>query len=308
MVGISTPSFAKINWILKVLGKRDDGYHEVATLLQTIDLRDDLELETRAAGLELRLEGRPVAVGEQNLVCRAVRLLQKRFGVGGGLRVRLRKRIPVGAGLGGGSGNAAMTLLALNRLWDLGLKRRQLAEIGAELGSDIPFFLFGGTALGQGRGERLTPFPDPPPESLLLLYPGFEISAREAYQAGGWESLERAKELTKEQVDTTILRFRRTVERGLSALNLAENDFDGPLLSRYPRLARASESLRRAGCQRVMLCGSGSTLLGGVPTHRLDEAGGMVSRDGVGEVLVCRTLSRARYWDILAQANLSLED
>ncbi len=307
-VEISIPSFAKVNWILRVLGKRDDGFHEVATLLQTVDLRDEIELERVADGIELDVQGRPVALGEDNLVWRAARLLQQRFGIGGGLRVRLHKRIPVGAGLGGGSSNAAITLLALNRLWDLGLRRRQLAEVGAELGSDVPFFLFGGTALGQGRGERLTPFPDPPDETLLLLYPGFEISAAEAYGAGGWESLQRLKELTKRQVDTTILRFRRTVERGLSVLDLVENDFDGPLLSRYPRLVRASESLRRAGCRRVVLCGSGSTLLGWVPAHRLDEASGAVSRDGVGEVLVCRTLSRARYWDILAQANLNLED
>ncbi len=308
MAEISIPSFAKINWILRILGKREDGFHEVATILQTIDLHDTLELETRPEGIELLLDGRSVATGEENLVNRAARLLQSRAGTRRGVRVRLRKRIPVGAGLGGGSGNAAMTLLGLNHLWGLGLKRGQLGEIGAALGSDVPFFLYGGTALGLGRGEKLTRFPDPPSENFLLLYPGFQISAAEAYRAGGWGSLERVKELTKKQVDTTILRFRRTVERGLSALDLAENDFDGPLLSRYPGLVRARDSLKRAGCEPVMLCGSGSTLLGWAPSQRLDEARGTVSRDGVGEVLVCRTLSRARYWDILAQANLSLED
>lgn len=301
---ISVPSFAKINWILKILGKRGDGYHEIATVFQTVDLRDQLSFRPRGDGeIALHVEGRPVAGGDDNLVTRAARLMRRRHG-GGGADIRLLKRIPVGAGLGGGSGNAAVALLALNRLWKLGLGRGELLELASALGSDVPFFLIGGTASGTGRGEILTPLPDLPGRDLLLLYPGFEISAGEAYATGGWGPLEGGPELTKRMAANTILRFREAVRRGRGADAAAENDFDGPLFLRYPRLAEARDGLKRAGCERVMLCGSGSTLLGLAPREKLAEAAETVSREGPGEVAVCRTFSRRRYRDILEQSNL----
>ncbi len=303
---ISVASFAKINWILKILGKRGDGFHEIATVFQTIDLRDRLRFEAQSSEeVSLEVRGRPVAQGSDNLLTRTALLLRERLGVRRGVRMRLDKKIPVGAGLGGGSGNAAVALLALNRLWDLGLDDARLRSLAAELGSDVAFFLSGGTAAGTGRGEILTPLPDLPETDLLLLYPGFEISAREAYESGRWGPLKTGPELTNREAESTILRFRAAVAAGQDAGALAENDFDGPLLAQRPPLARARRALTRAGCRRVILCGSGSTLLGLAPRETLAEAAEKVSREGLGEVTLCRTLSGRRYRDILGQSGLA---
>lgn len=289
-----------------MLGKRNDGYHEVATVLQTIDLSDSIQIETvEGSDISLEITGRAVAAGEDNLLCKTARLLREHAGCRRGVTMRLDKRVPVGAGLGGGSANAALLLPALNRLWELGLNGAELVELAARIGSDVPFFLTGGTVLARGRGELLTSLPDAPPAELLLLYPGFEISARDAYRRGGWGPLDRVSELTRRQVDTKISRFCGRVEKGLDVFDLAENDFDDLLFSEYPVLAEARESLQRVGCRRVLLCGSGSTLLGLAARSRLDEARRIVGR--TGELLLCRTLSRSRYREILRQSGLDWE-
>jgi 4-diphosphocytidyl-2-C-methyl-D-erythritol kinase len=178
-VRVSTPAPAKVNWTLEVLGRRPDGYHEVRTVLQTIELCDQVRVSP-AAGLELVLRGPAGQAGPppvempaaENLAYRAAVLLRGR--VGGpalGARIELEKTIPAGAGLGGGSSDAAATLRALDRLWGLGLSPDELARLGAQLGADVPFFIFGGTALGRGRGDEVTPLPDVPSQRLLLVVP-----------------------------------------------------------------------------------------------------------------------------------------
>ncbi|MFQ5739256.1 MAG: 4-(cytidine 5'-diphospho)-2-C-methyl-D-erythritol kinase [Acidobacteriota bacterium] len=308
---LTVPSFAKINWILKILGKRPDGYHEVSTLLQTIDLRDQIHVfPRRNEGIQIEVEGRPVPSGEGNLLYRAAALFGRRAGIDLGVCVRLHKRIPVGAGLGGGSGNAAVLLLCLNQIWNGPLDKRHLAEIGADIGADVAFFLSGGTALGEGRGERITPLPDPPPEKLLLIFPGLHITSKEAYAAGGWGNLppQRDLRLTKRKVDTKIQRFREKIESGRSVRGCAENDFEVPILKRYPLLAEIKKSLGRAGCERVILCGSGSSILGLGEPRRVVEVADSISRQGLGEVFLCRSLSRSHYRNILRQSGLHLSD
>jgi 4-diphosphocytidyl-2-C-methyl-D-erythritol kinase len=178
-VRVSTIAPAKINWTLEVLGRRPDGYHEVRTVLQTVDLCDRVEVSP-AKDLDLVLSGLVGQAGAsltgvpaaENLGYRAAALLRERAGQPAlGARIELGKAIPAGAGLGGGSSDAAATLRALDRLWGLGLAPAEIVRLGAQLGADVPFFLFGGTALGRGRGDELTPLPNVPSRRLLLVVP-----------------------------------------------------------------------------------------------------------------------------------------
>ena len=162
-------AYAKINLTLEVLGRRADGYHEVRTVLQTVGLADRLHVEL-APDLEVKCSV-PELVGEGNLVWRAADMLRRAAGTEKGASIRLEKHIPIGMGLGGGSSDAAATLKALNHLWELDLDETGLHSIAASLGSDVPFFLRGGTALGQGRGEVITDLPPAPRQWVVLLCP-----------------------------------------------------------------------------------------------------------------------------------------
>nr|ABZ06439.1 putative GHMP kinases putative ATP-binding protein [uncultured marine microorganism HF4000_010I05] len=166
---METLAFAKLNLTLEVLGRRDDGYHEVRTILQTIDLADRIEV---VPGPALQVEcDDPSLNGQANLVWRAAESLAKYGSVQPGAHIRIQKHIPVGMGLGGGSSDAAAALVALNQLWDLGMTTGDLAQVAAGLGSDVPFFLWGGTALSQGRGEQISPLPTLPSVPVTLVCP-----------------------------------------------------------------------------------------------------------------------------------------
>ncbi|MFQ5880590.1 MAG: 4-(cytidine 5'-diphospho)-2-C-methyl-D-erythritol kinase, partial [Dehalococcoidia bacterium] len=171
---------AKINWTLEVLGRPDSyrGYHEIRTVLQTIDLADVIEVWP-AADLRLEVIG-PHQASEDDLVLKAARLLQEESGHRGGALIRLTKRIPVAAGLGGGSSDAAAVLRGLSQLWGLGWGSERLAAIAAVVSSDATFFLYGGTALAQGRGERIAPLPDVPPTRLVLVVPPWSLPDKTA--------------------------------------------------------------------------------------------------------------------------------
>ena len=171
-------AYAKLNLTLEVLGRRDDGYHEVKSILQTIDLADHLEI---SLANDLRVEcDQPSLNGEANLVWQAAVGLARRAKIEPQAQIYIRKRVPIGMGLGGGSSNAAAVLLALNRLWDLHLAQEDLAQVAAELGSDVPFFLLGGTALAQGRGEQVAPLPPLPSLPVTLVCPDISVPNKTA--------------------------------------------------------------------------------------------------------------------------------
>ncbi len=301
---LTLPCFAKVNWILKILGRRKDGFHQLRTLYQTVELRDEIALTaTRNATISLEVQGQPVPADPSNLVYRAAELLRESTGRSGvGVRLLLRKRIPVGAGLGGGSSNAAVTLLGLNQLWNCGLSDRELSLLAEKLGSDVPFFLVGGMALGEGRGEIVSPLPDPPAtEDLILLFPRRSISTRDAYQIKDWGLWKGEEVLTKDPAETTIQRFCALGTERIQ--DFLENDFETALFKRYSFLRKAAEALRRVGCERVMLCGSGSTVMGlGQPPNWVESSKGSLSK--CGEVFPCKTISRRRYQAILHKAGL----
>ena len=175
-------AFAKINRELRVGRRRPDGFHEIRSRFSTIDLSDLIDVEV-SDGFELLCTGIPVPCGDSNLVSRAARALASRLGVAPLVRIRLEKRIPLGAGLGGGSSDAAVALLLLSALWKSSLSREELAEIAASLGSDVPFFLIGGEADVEGRGEKITARPDAPATEVALLIPPFPIETAGVYSA-----------------------------------------------------------------------------------------------------------------------------
>jgi len=240
---------AKINLTLDVVGRRPDGYHELASVMQEIELADTLVLEP-AEDISLVVDPPVVPAGEDNLVLQAARLLQEYGGVRRGAALRLRKRIPVGAGLGGGSADAAAALKGLNRLWRLGLDPGTLAELGARLGSDIPFCLTGGTALVTGRGEVVEPLPYLPRAELVLVKPDLTVSTAEVYR--GWD--ERGLtggRATPAMLGAVLVRDWRAV-----AVCLA-NDLEKVTCARHPEVLSVKQHLERAGALGVLMSGSG---------------------------------------------------
>lgn len=248
---------AKINLGLQILGKRPDGYHQLETLLQMVSLYDDIELESLPSGIEVECDRPDIPKDESNLVVKAARLLQSLFPERRdlGARIRLVKRIPAGGGLGGGSGNAAGTLLGLNVLWDLKLDRKELLPVAARLGSDVPFFLCAGGALGRGRGELLSPLQPVKKFNVILVNPRFPI-------ATSWVYANLKLELTKRENNISILQnfYSRSDIARLGAHLF--NDLEPIVLQKYPVVQTIKDELRSLGSPGSLLSGSGSTVFG----------------------------------------------
>jgi 4-diphosphocytidyl-2-C-methyl-D-erythritol kinase len=255
---IKYKAYAKVNLALEVLGLRPDGYHEVQTVLQTVSLADELTFQL-AEGLSVSSDHPAVPGDERNLVFRAGRALQQKFGLRQGARVAIKKRIPVGGGLGGGSSDAACALVAMSRLWGLSPSFDELEEIAGTLGSDVPFFLRGGTCLAKGRGELLEPLPPLPPCFLALAFPGFGVSTAWAYKnlkdQGSWA-------LTKEgECIKIVVSFLESGNLQGIARSLF-NRFEEAVFPAHPELANLKQALLRAGSEGALLSGSGSTVFG----------------------------------------------
>ncbi|MGE5254666.1 MAG: 4-(cytidine 5'-diphospho)-2-C-methyl-D-erythritol kinase [Planctomycetaceae bacterium] len=253
---------AKINLHLEVLEKRPDGYHEIQTLMQRVDLFDEMEIHPGGQGIRLIPEGEAVPPGMDNLACQAARLFCREAGIPEHLEIRMRKRIPAGAGLGGGSGNAAAVLAALNDLFQTGLNADALMELGARLGADIPFFLFQKPALGRGKGERLSPVSVPQGLGFLLLIPPFRISTPWAYETFDRLSGGKRKEGTP---------LRASYETLADLLAILKNDLEIPALSRYPEIGRMKEELLRRGARGALMTGSGPVTFGIFPSKEEAE-------------------------------------
>jgi len=252
-------AFAKVNLSLKVLGRRPDGFHELRTVFQTIGLSDTLEFAfTPGRTTQIELEDE---LGiEDNLVTRAAKLFFEARRVRGRLRMKLTKRIPMGGGLGGGSADAAAVLLALPALTGRTTELATLMGLGAGLGSDVPFFLVGGAALGIGRGEELFPLPEPKPQKMLVLAPPIHVSTPEAYRALGRPALTSGPELPK------LNTFQSFVWQAFRASD-AENDFEDAVFKLHPELKRWQRKLERSGAQIARLSGSGAALFGVFPNQ-----------------------------------------
>ncbi|HKP85100.1 MAG TPA: 4-(cytidine 5'-diphospho)-2-C-methyl-D-erythritol kinase [Blastocatellia bacterium] len=247
-------SYAKINWTLDVLFKREDGYHEIRTIYQTVSLHDRLRLSETAGALEISCDDERVPIGETNLAHKAARLLRDAAGVKAGARIEIEKRIPVAAGLGGGSSNAAATLLGLARLWRVELTEREMFDLAASLGSDVPFFLIGGTALGVGRGEEVYPIEEAGAEDLLLVNPGFGVETATAYG--------RLSRLTMKE-SARIIPFTLFAAKAICELPFAaSNDLEETVSAAHPEIAEVKRELLSMGARRALMSGSGATVLG----------------------------------------------
>ena len=244
---------AKINLHLQVVGRRSDGFHELRTVYQSVALWDEVRAEDTGPGTDLTLEveaGSVVPAGPENLVLRAAHALRVAAGRHGGARLTLKKSIPVGGGLGGGSADAAATLVLLNEVWDLALDVGELHEIAASLGSDVPFFLRGGLALGTGRGEEVWPLADLEPMPVLLVFPAVSISTAEVF--GSLERGDRWASMSR-RVYSGLARTPSHIEWGCLA-----NDLQGPVCGRYSAVASALRRLENGRCVHAAMTGSGS--------------------------------------------------
>ena len=274
---------AKINWTLEVMGRRDDGYHEVRTIIQTVEPCDVLEL-TSADRLELQVEGAHQP-SQDDLVLRAAALLSG--GGDSGARIRLSKRVPVAAGLGGGSSDAAAALRGLNQLWRLGYTDVQLAEMGAGVGSDVPFFVYGGTALAEGRGERVTPLPDLPPTWLVLLVPPFRLSEKTRRMYDALTPADFSDGARTEALLRCLRQGRPIADEGLYSA------FQRTAYEVFEGLDAYRDALLAAGARRVHLAGSGPALFALGPDEGAARAMHDRLRPPGGQALVVRTLTAA---------------
>ena len=226
--------------------KRVDGYHGVSTVLANVDLADELEFSSSS---QLTLASNTQILEQENLIMKAAKLVQAESKASYGAAITLKKNIPIEAGLGGGSSDAAVTIIALNKLWGLNWPDEKLSEIGARLGSDVNFFLHGGVALAEGRGEKILPISEFLERDLVIAKPDFGIKASEAYSY--WDELTDNKE-----TDTSEL-IAAAKESKLSTDTLF-NDLEAPVLAHYPELKRLFEVGLVAGAKKVILSGSGS--------------------------------------------------
>jgi 4-diphosphocytidyl-2-C-methyl-D-erythritol kinase len=301
---IRIPAFAKINLRLDVLGKRPDGFHELRTIFQAISLRDELQLRlSRRPGIELTIYGDESLSREpfeKNLVYRAVDALRSDLGIRSGVEIELTKNVPAGRGLGGGSSDAAAALLGYLRLTRAKLEMARVIEIAASLGADVPFFLFGGRALGVNKGDEIYPLPDIEKRAILVVSPqDIHVPTPNAYRWLKATALP-TKLVTKPGVGPQLTKSPATRKLfEFCALcwstqgDSLSNDFEGPVFKRHPRLGKIKRTLLQSGAAEASLAGSGSAVFGVFPSPAMARRAAV--RFPLDQTFVCETLSRDRY-------------
>jgi 4-diphosphocytidyl-2-C-methyl-D-erythritol kinase len=292
---VRIPSFAKINLRLDILGKRADGYHELRTIFQTVSLHDELRLRASNSNeISLTIHGNEELASEpvkKNLAYRSVEAVRRELKIRHGVEIELRKTIPSGGGLGGGSSNAAAALFGYLQLVGRKLPMAVLLKLAASLGADVPIFLFGGRALGAGRGDEIYPLPDIKKLALLIVAPrDIRVPTPDAFR---WLNapLRNAATLTKLAADPKLWEFCALSWSALG--NGLSNDFEKPVFKRYNRLDQIKRVLLQKGAAEASLAGSGSAVFGVFPSPA------MARRAAVGFphdlTFVCETISRDRY-------------
>ena len=283
MYDLSLKCPAKINLTLGISGKRSDGYHELESIMQSISLVDVLNLSSRPSGLELSSDNPQLSVGEDNLICRAARLLNEQLGLKRGAKFSLQKRIPLAAGLAGGSTDAAGALRGLNHLWQLGLSRAELENLGGRLGSDIPFCLSGGTALARGRGDRLTSLSVKTGWWLVLVRPPIEVSTAEVYRNF---SLQRVKR--PPHTEAMIESLSKADLNGI-AENMV-NVLESVTINMHPKIGEIKAEMLKRGAIGALMSGSGPSVFGIVEGYTRAIKLADAFRDRFQDVFVACTL------------------
>jgi 4-diphosphocytidyl-2-C-methyl-D-erythritol kinase len=279
MARVTVPSLAKLNLDLRVLYKRPDGYHELRTIFQTVSLRDAITIDFEPARRSRITLNSSVDIPD-NLVVRAAQLAADELKIRADIRISLKKKVPMGAGLGGGSSNAAAVLIALTALAGKQVPLPELIRLGEQLGSDVPFFFYGGTALGLGRGTELYPLPDQPSRLALIIATGVHVSTAEAYRVLGRKAQGEDNPHATNAL-TSPRKFPILGEFQVIAWNLNQpdfhrlrfvNDFEEPVFKTHRTLAAVARKLRRLGAQPALMTGSGSAVFGVFGTAREVEA------------------------------------
>jgi 4-diphosphocytidyl-2-C-methyl-D-erythritol kinase len=281
-------AYAKVNLALNVLGPRDDGYHDVETVLHTIDLHDAVTLREREEGIEVRTDSPAVPADARNLVVRAAQVLRDSFGVQRGVEIDIRKGIPVASGLGGGSSDAAITLMGLVQMWKIRLNGRGLISLAASLGSDVPFFLEGGAALARGRGERVSWLPPLPTTWIVLARPRVEVSTAWAYG-----SLDLPSVALRPDAGAMVEAMRREDLPGVG--RLLGNVFEGLLVRTHPVVGDLKRRMLAGESYGATLSGTGPTVFG----LMANEAAARKTAEDLAalpdvEVVVSRTFAEER--------------
>ena len=291
---IKLHSFAKINLGLHILGKRTDGYHEIRTVYQTIMLHDNLEISMRSGnGLEFNCNLVELR-DENNLVVRAIEAVRNRTGVKTGLSVQLQKQIPTGSGLGGGSSNAAITIMALDYLLKLKMSRQEWFEIGEELGADVPFFFLGGRAIGLGTGSEVYSLQDHLPSHLLIVISAFPIATVDAYR-------QASLRLTSQDNKSKIPAFCPAVIDNIESGKELENHFESVVFKNQPSLKQIKKRLLQCGATKAGLTGSGSAIVGFFDSKRDLKQAQVALRNRDIQLITTRTTTRKQYQDSLVQ-------
>ena len=285
---VTVEANAKINLTLDILGKRPDGFHEVAMVMQSIGLHDTLTMEKTDGEIALSINVPWLKADEKNLAWRAAELVRQEYGLKGGVRMELTKRIPIAAGLAGGSADAAAVLKGMNELYNLQMSEARLCELGARLGSDIPFCLMGGTMLATGRGEVLTRLADMPETWVVLAKPRISVSTAWAYQ--NYDEQGAEKHPDNEAIRKAIARGNRKAVAGLLC-----NVLESVTIKKYDVIADYKQMMLDKGAMASMMSGSGPTVFGLARNREQAEAIANVLRQNTNaDVFVTRTFQMNR--------------
>ena len=283
---ITIQANAKINLTLDILGKRPDGYHEVAMVMQSVGLFDTVRLEKTAGGIELLLDVPGLEADARNLAWRAAQLMLDTYDIQGGVRIELTKRIPIAAGLAGGSADAAAVLRGMNELYALELPEAELCHLGEQLGSDIPFCILGGTMLATGRGEILKRLPDLPACYVVLAKPPISVSTAWAYQHYDAEGAKQHPENEKIQQEIAAGSLK-----GVSTLLC--NVLESVTIKKYDEISRYKKLMLEHGAMASMMSGSGPTVFALADSEsQAAKIAGIMQQATKAAVFVAKTVSR----------------
>ena len=258
MKTIKIDAYAKVNLSLDVLGKRENGYHELSMIMQEISLKDIVtlkEVNDNNNNIEIKCNRKEVPTDERNIVYNAFKLMSKKYNIDKSISIYIEKNIPISGGLAGGSTDAAAVLKGLNQLWNLGLTKEELMKIGVEIGADVPFCIMGGTALSEGIGEKLTPIVPFKDKLLLLVNPDIEVSTEYVYK-----NLDLKKMVDRPDIKSIISFIKQDDIEGLSR-NM-KNVLESVTIKKHPEIAEIKESLINFGALGSLMSGSGATVFG----------------------------------------------
>jgi len=254
---IKINSYSKINLTLNILSRREDGYHEIETIMQSINLTDQVIITKEKEGIKIKCNHPEVPINANSLAYRTAEKIINRYGIKKGVKIEIEKKIPLASGLAGGSANSATILIGINKLFSLNLSNEDLRGIGEELGMDIPFFIQNGTALAYQRGEKLIPLSTINPSLwVIILNPGFNISTHWAYNNLDLDSIKGEKSNTKAMLKALKERKSQEIAKNLF------NSFESLIIKKYPEVGRIKNRLIEEGVLGALMSGSGPTVFG----------------------------------------------